>query len=81
MIGLVYRAIEALVRLEKKVDEILKILKKGDGVKIVVLETIGTAHQTCPLCSRSIRYEPFDGAIVRKCGCVPNVTEGEGNGY
>ena len=83
MIGLLYRVIEALVRLEKKLDEVLKLVKKGDGTKIVVLETIGVAHQTCPLCSRSVRYELFEGVIVRRCGCVPNVTEGEGegNGY
>ena len=67
--------LSALIRIEKKIDETMKLVlelatEKGAVVAMRV-ERLDRQTQVCPLCHRAIKYESTaHGSDVRRCGCV-----------
>lgn len=67
-----------LIRVEKKVDEALRILKTL--APQVPLQLLSHTGQTCPLCQNPVHYVPLPGGegetrTVRVCGCEPAATQ------
>ena len=70
--------IRALVRVEKKADESLKMLKAL--APQVPLQLLGNTGQTCPLCQNRVQYIPLPSGggetrTIRVCGCEPVPTQ------
>lgn len=83
--------LKASIRIEKKLDETLKLM--GEIVKaqqkgfVPPPTPMTQAQEACPLCHRSILMLPVtlkdsgDTVIIRECGCEPqtnNLPMGEG---
>ena len=81
------KTLEAVVRLEKKVDELLKMVVEERREKAparLPLTPLSSPNQGgCPVCLKQIIYDkyqvPVDGALqeilIRRCGCVPRSNE------
>ena len=70
--------VRALVRVEKKTDEALKMLKAL--APQVPLQLLSNTGQTCPLCQNQVHYIPLPGGggetrTIRVCGCEPVPTQ------
>jgi hypothetical protein len=64
-----------LMRIEKKLDELLKILAT-DKVNPVYLQPMDFDRQVCPLCKKPINYGLDDiNEPTRECGCNPPIKE------
>lgn len=63
------KIMEALARIEHKIDILLK-LKQGGDVKRSMVK-VGTAGHFCPLCDQAVEYQVdiADAVVLRKCGC------------
>jgi hypothetical protein len=75
---------EAAVRIEKKLDELLRLAvnpqAKGPTNLPAMLQPLNNPGQaTCPLCQRPVVYLksqlPDLEIVVRTCGCEPQVTQ------
>jgi hypothetical protein len=64
---------DALLRIEKKLDEIIK-LQKGSN-PYAIIQPMDSEGQVCQLCSQPVTYyrDPISGNVWRSCGCVPKV--------
>lgn len=70
--------LKGVLRIEKKVDEMLGAAKKANNLQTSPFNFKG---QSCPLCLRPVRYIPvvrqdatgFD--TIRVCGCSPQPTD------
>ena len=68
--------VEAVLRIEKKLDELLHRQESKTPIQPLAHE-----GQSCPLCSRPIRYVPLLPAklgeivMVRRCGCAVTTRE------
>jgi len=77
------RMLEAVGRLEKKVDELLKMVieerREKAPARLPIMPLSSPNQGGCPLCTQPIVYErfvvPVDGVptevLIRQCGCVP----------
>jgi len=67
--------LKSALRIEKKLDELLKRRSDTDPP----MQPLNYSGQICPLCNQPVKYTPVsDGAvstIVRTCGCVPVTQE------
>jgi len=65
---------EALLRIEKKQDEVLKLLSQDP---LTLIQPMSADGQVCPLCKQAVVYrkEPISGQVWRSCGCAPNIKE------
>ncbi len=83
---LLLQLLKALVRVEKKLDEVLKLSLKasrGDGPgNLPAMPVPFGASGVCPLCQKPVSYRPVDlrvspptRVIIRECGCEPVPTE------
>lgn len=85
---LLAQILRALVRVEKKIDELL--VESRSMMSKAALPTIrgqlDNAHQICPLCQRPVTYQPVIVKVtdqpgltmevtVRVCGCEPRATQ------
>ena len=85
---LLAQILRALVRLEKKLDELL--VESRALMSKATLPTIrgqlDNANQICPLCQRPVTYQPVIMKVpdqpgitmevmVRVCGCEPRATQ------
>lgn len=67
--------LRALVRVEKKCDEILKLQKTATPAATV--QPIHYGGQSCPLCQKPVVYLTLETGVgsppetYRVCGCVP----------
>lgn len=66
---------EALLRIEKKLDELLK-MSKG-ATSLVITQPMDSEGQVCQLCNQPVVYnkDPISGNVWRSCGCVPKLKE------
>lgn len=70
--------VDAIVRIEKKVDELLKIgvrLTARDGESMIPSPMNSSGH-VCPLCQRPVQYYKCadttgSDLVLRSCGCQP----------
>jgi len=66
------------LRTEKKLDEVLKLLKMDKpGVQLQELKYPG---QVCPLCNQQKAYYPLqvsdmESEVIVICGCTPRLTQ------
>ena len=77
--------LKASIRIEKKLDETLSLLRKvarsQQTIGPAMLQPLSNPGQNpCPLCQRRVMYQPIklptqETVIVRICGCEPVVTE------
>lgn len=77
--------LKAAIRIEKKLDETLILLRRlaktQEAVGLTMLQPLTNPSQNpCPLCQRRVMYQPVvlpnqEKVIVRICGCEPVVTE------
>jgi len=69
--------LKAVIRLEKKVDELMR-RQDNDKAPRQMLHHTG---QSCPLCHAAVKYQPYKPAelgreiIIRECQCEPTATE------
>ena len=78
---------DSLLRIEKKLDELLKLAvganKVEPGRLPPLLQPLTAAKQICPMCQRVIEYQVVEDAnrhpdhfiVARVCGCEPTVLE------
>jgi len=81
------KALEAVTRLEKKVDELLKMAveerKEKAPARLPMIPLTSPNQGGCPLCLKQIVYAryliPVDSIpteiLIRTCGCVPRSNE------
>lgn len=72
------------LRVEKKVDEVLRLHRANSGTP-QFYNTLDSPTQVCPLCQRKVAYVPVDlcsgdqenpeRVLVRRCNCIPQPTE------
>lgn len=72
VISLLRVTVRALLRLEKKLDEALSLIKKQAGVP---LQGLNYTHQVCPLCNQTVEYylvkiDNHSPEVARMCGCT-----------
>jgi len=72
------RESDALLRIEKKLDELLKLVvslqKTEPGRLPLIIQPLSSRGQVCPLCQRGIHYLlSQEGEAIRICSCVPTV--------
>jgi len=75
--------LNALIRIEKKLDELLKLnipMAQKSGVAVPMPQPLGMPNQgVCPLCQKGVTYQHLidpetDTPVpVRVCGCEPVV--------
>src|SRR5262245_13125866 len=68
------KIMEALARLEHKMDLVLDMLGVGDpNVRHLLsnIRQVGDTQHQCTLCKQPVEYatDPVDSVVVRKCGC------------
>lgn len=63
------KLMEALLRIEHKLDLVLDVAK-GEKLKDI-LRAVGDPGHFCSLCTRLVEYhvDVNDAVVVRKCGC------------
>jgi hypothetical protein len=69
---------QALLRIEKKLDELIKLARGGIGTGgLAIIQPIDSEGQVCQLCNQPAVYhkEPISGNMWRSCGCAPKVKE------
>jgi hypothetical protein len=59
---------ETLLRVEHKIDLLLKRLPAEDGDDLL---KVGSVNHSCPLCTQPVSYnvDINDSVVIRKCGC------------
>jgi hypothetical protein len=68
----------AVLRMEKKLDEILRMQKAKDpGFQVQKMDYTG---QVCPLCTRPVEYhmvyeDPQNPEVMRTCGCTTTMRQ------
>lgn len=71
VLSLLRVAVRALLRMEKKLDETLSLVKKQAGVP---LQGLNYTHQVCPLCNKTVEYYLVEvertPEVARECGCT-----------
>jgi len=67
----------ALLRIEKKLDELLRLTKEAGSKQNAtpILQQLDFKNQTCPLCNRGVKYIHDGDVVNRICGCVPQKQE------
>jgi hypothetical protein len=88
MNSLLMQLLKAAIRIEKKLDELLKLsLKAGYGKatgvsSVAQLEPLSYPTQgACPLCQKPVSYLPVSFqdvpnlVLIRTCGCEPQTTQ------
>lgn len=83
--NLLAELLKAAVRIEKKLDEVMKMTMKSarsstPGDLPPMVQPLGTSGQGCPLCQRAVTYRPVNlpqlgQVVLRSCGCAPVPTE------
>lgn len=63
---------DSLIRIEKKLDELLRIMRDKEGAFLQALHHSG---QVCPLCSRPVEYVDDGDGPYRVCGCYVKTKE------
>ena len=65
---------EALLRIEKKLDETLKLVRSS---QMTLVQPMDSEGQVCQLCQQPVEYnkEQLSGNVWRSCGCRPNLKE------
>ena len=61
----------AMLRIEKKLDELLRLLKESNAKpgSIQMLQQLNFDKQVCPLCNKRVYYYASSGGAYRSCGC------------
>jgi hypothetical protein len=77
--------LKAAIRIEKKLDETLILLRRlaktQEAVGLTMLQPLSNPGQNpCPLCQKRVVYQPVvlptqEMVTIRICGCEPVVTE------
>lgn len=84
MLLLIKQILKAVVRIEKKLDEVLTLSLKAQtapGMLPLQLNPLNRPGQNpCPLCQQPVKYYPMiieDGTteVIRECGCKPQTIE------
>lgn len=59
---------ETLLRIEHKMDEILKQQKTDENTNFTKMASV---NHRCPICDQSVQYQVdvMNSVVVRKCGC------------
>lgn len=72
MMDLLKGLMASALRIEKKLDEILKMQKLKDPQYLV--QGLNYTGQVCPLCNRPVMYKEMStaGPVGRSCGCTVN---------
>jgi len=80
----VLQLLKAVIRIEKKLDELLRLSLKASETKLGNLPTqlqplSNPVQGACPLCQRQIAYKevemPEGKTIIRICGCEPQTNQ------
>jgi hypothetical protein len=78
----------AAIRIEKKLDELLKVLPKAMKDPFMTYQPLNIPGQgACPVCHAAVTYIDVNGVTTRKCACQPvsitidNQTQEPTNGY
>lgn len=78
--------LDAANRIEKKLDEVLKVLRKNDP--FTSYQPLNVPGQgACPVCHTEVTYVDAFGVTTRKCACKPvtitldNQTQEPTDGY
>lgn len=61
--------LEALARIEHKIDLFLWLVLGGD--QKTILRNVGDVNHVCPVCQNAVEYQidVNEGVVLRKCGC------------
>ena len=89
MSSLLVQVLKAMLRIEKKLDEVLKLQMKSS--RLTSGPTNPLAHHlepmdyrtqsACPLCQRQVVYQPVEFqdhpgiVVIRLCGCKPQTMQ------
>jgi len=70
--------IRSLVRVEKKLDEVMKMMRAL--APQAPLQLLSHTGQVCPLCQNAVHYLPLpssggESRTIRMCGCEPTPTQ------
>ena len=62
---------EDLIRVEHKLDLIIRALQESNLMIKDLPDLIGIREDTCSLCNYKIKLivDPVNGEVIRKCGC------------
>jgi hypothetical protein len=82
---LLQQLLKAAIRIEKKLDELLKLSLSGAKAQkgfMVSLEPLSYPTQSaCPLCQKQVVYRPVSLpdvptlVLIRTCGCEPQTNQ------